>query len=348
MSDSQFIEALWRRPVTRTPVWLMRQAGRYLPEYRALREQVPDFMNFCATPELAAQATLQPLHRFDLDAAILFSDILVIPHAMGMDVQFVKGDGPHFPQPLRSLQQIQQLQTQHIQERLQYVFTTIHLILKNMPRKLPLIGFAGSPWTCATYMVEGGSSKNFATIKTMLYREPQCLHQLLHKLTLATIDYLNAQIAAGVQAVMLFDTWGGVLSGEDYQRFSLHYLQQIAQNLQPAALNKPIPVIFFTKGGGQWLETIAASGCQAVGLDWTTPIAGARERIGSRVAIQGNLDPCLLLAQPEQIEQAVQKICQDYGPHPGHIFNLGHGVLPQTPPENVGVLIEAVHRFTAK
>ena len=348
MSNFRFIEALWRRPVDKTPVWLMRQAGRYLPEYRALREKVPDFMNFCATPELAAQATIQPLQRFDLDAAILFSDILVIPHAMGMDVQFVKGDGPHFPQPLRSLQQIQQLQVQDTTERLQYVFSTIQLILKNMPRKLPLIGFAGSPWTCATYMVEGGSSKNFAMIKTMLYREPQCLHELLQKLTLATIDYLNAQIAAGVQAVMVFDTWGGVLSTENYQTFSLNYLQQIAKNLKHPANHESVPIIFFTKGGGQWLAKIAESGCQAVGIDWTTDIAQARQQIGSKVAIQGNLDPCLLLAEPAQIEQSAQKICQDYGAHPGHIFNLGHGILPQTPPENVSVLIEAVHRFTAK
>lgn len=347
MNDSRFIKALWRQPVDKTPVWLMRQAGRYLPEYRALREKTPDFMRFCSTPELAAEATLQPLRRFDLDAAILFSDILVVPQAMGMDVQFVKGDGPHFPKPLRSLQEIQQLQTDDIESRLQYVFSTIRLILQNMPRKLPLIGFAGSPWTCATYMIEGGSSKNFAVIKTMLYRDPKCLHELLQKLTQATIDYLNAQITAGVNAVMLFDTWGGVLSTPDYQNFSLNYLQQIASHLKHPK-NGRIPVIFFTKGGGQWLEKIADSGCDAVGLDWTAAIAQARQRIGHKVALQGNLDPCLLLAEPAQIEQAAQKICQDYGPHPGHIFNLGHGILPQTPPENVSVLVEAVHRFAAK
>jgi uroporphyrinogen decarboxylase len=348
MTDFRFINALMRRPVDKTPVWLMRQAGRYLPEYRALREQTPNFMEFCRTPELAAQATLQPLARYDLDAAILFSDILVVPAAMGMSVQFVKGDGPHFPQPLRSPQEIQRLRTgPPVIDDLNYVLATIQLIQRNLPRPLPLIGFAGSPWTCATYMVEGGSSKNFDIIKALLYREPAVLHELLQRITQTTIAYLNAQIAAGVQAVMVFDTWGGVLSHANYPQFSLHYLRQIADGLTRHGNGHPVPLIFFTKGGGQWLELMAASGCDALGLDWTTSIKSARARVGGQVALQGNLDPCLLLAEPEQIQRAVETICADYGPGSGHIFNLGHGVLPQTPPENVQVMIDAVHRFTS-
>ena len=346
-NNSRFINALLRRPVDKIPVWLMRQAGRYLPEYRALREKTPDFMTFCSTPELAAQATLQPLARFDLDAAILFSDILVVPAAMGMTVQFIKGDGPHFPQPLRSCRDIEQLQTDHALDHLKYVFDAIALTQRHMPRRLPLIGFAGSPWTCATYMVEGGSSKNFAIIKTLLYREPVILHELLQRVTAVTIAYLNAQIAAGVQAVMVFDTWGGVLAHADYPTFSLNYLRQIAQGLTRRVDGQAIPLIFFTKGGGQWLKPMAASGCDALGLDWTTSMQSARAQVGDQVALQGNLDPCLLLAGPEQIEWAVNSICASYGPGPGHVFNLGHGILPQTPPDHVRVLVDAVHQFTS-
>lgn len=343
-NNSRFINALLRKPVDKTPVWLMRQAGRYLPEYRALREKIPDFMTFCRTPELAAQATLQPIKRYELDAAILFSDILVVPAAMGMNVEFVKGDGPHFPEPLRSRHDIQQLTTHNAIERLEYVFAAIRLVKQQLNKAIPLIGFSGSPWTCATYMIEGGSSKNFSTIKTLLYREPAVLHELLQQLTQVTIAYLNAQIAAGVQAVMVFDTWGGVLSHDDYQTFSLNYLRQISQGLTRHAHGEVIPVIFFTKGGGQWLEEIANAGCDAIGLDWTTDIRHAQAVVGNKVALQGNLDPCILLAEPAQIEKAVRKICTDYGPGTGHIFNLGHGVLPQTPPDHVRVLIDAVHR----
>lgn len=346
-ADSRFINALLRRPVDKTPVWLMRQAGRYLPEYRALREKTPDFMTFCSTPELAAQATLQPLARFDLDAAILFSDILVVPQAMGMTVQFIKGDGPHFPQPLRALRDIQQLRAQDAPERLDYVMAAIRLVQRELAHRVPLIGFAGSPWTCATYMVEGGGSKTFSLIKTLLYREPLVVHELLQRLTAVTIQYLNAQIAAGVQAVMVFDTWGGVLSAADYPVFSLNYLRQIAQGLTRQVGDRTIPLIFFTKGGGQWLDKIAAAGCDAVGLDWTTDIQWARSQVGGKVALQGNLDPCWLLAEPAQIERAAQAVCAAYGPGTGHIFNLGHGVLPQTPPDNVRTLVDAVHRMTA-
>lgn len=344
MNQSRFIKALLRQPVDKTPIWLMRQAGRYLPEYRALRAKTPNFMTFCSTPELAAQATMQPLERFDLDAAILFSDILVVPAAMGLTVEFIQGDGPHFPQPLRSHHDIQRLKTLELNS-VNYVFETIRLIQQNLPQHLPLIGFAGSPWTCATYMVEGGSSKNFAVIKSLLYREPRVAHELLQRLTAATIAYLNAQIAAGVQAVMVFDTWGGVLSPADYLTFSLHYLQQIAQGLTRRVNNQTIPIIFFTKGGGQWLDKMALSGCDALGLDWMTSIQQARQWVGDKVALQGNLDPCVLLSTPDVIVEKAQKICADYGSGPGHIFNLGHGILPQTPPENVQALVNAVHEF---
>lgn len=342
----RLLNALLRQPVDKRPVWLMRQAGRYLPEYRALREKTPDFMTFCSTPELAAQATLQPVTRFDVDAAILFSDILVVPAAMGMEVQFIQGDGPHFPEPLRSHREIKRLNTSNSLDKLNYVFETIKLTQDNLRGRIPLIGFAGSPWTCATYMIEGGSSKTFATIKAMCYREPLLLHELLQRLTEVTIAYLNAQIAAGVQAVMVFDTWGGALSSADYLIFSLHYLRQIAQGLTPHVKGQTIPIIFFTKGGGQWLDKIAASGCHAVGLDWTTDIKQARAQVGDKVALQGHLDPCLLLAEPAQIVAAVEKICADYGSGTGHIFNLGHGILPQTPPDHVRALVDAVHRFT--
>ncbi len=341
----RLIKALLREPVDKTPVWLMRQAGRYLPEYRALREKNSDFIEFCRTPELAAQATLQPLARFDLDAAILFSDILMVPAAMGMTVEFVKGDGPHFPNPLRSQRDIDQLQTHTALEQLSPVFAAIRLTQQHLAKSVPLIGFAGSPWTCATYMVEGGSSKNFSVIKSLLYREPATLHKLLENLTETTIAYLNAQIAAGVQAVMVFDTWGGVLSPEDYQNFSLNYLRQIAHGLTRNMHDQIIPLIFFTKGGGQWLDKMAASGCDALGLDWMTDIKRARQQVGDKVALQGNLDPCVLLGDPDLVQRAVQKICEDYGPGTGHIFNLGHGILPQTPPENVRVLVDAVHNY---
>ncbi len=343
MKNHRLIQALLRQPVDKIPVWLMRQAGRYLPEYRALRAQTPDFMQFCSTPELAAQATLQPLARFDLDAAIIFSDILVVPAAMGMCVQFIKGEGPHFPEPLRSEKDIKKLQIADAVVRLNYVMKTIQLVQQELAGRVPLIGFAGSPWTCATYMIEGGSSKDFAQAKKLMFTKPELLHDLLQQLTRVTIDYLNAQIAAGVQVIMVFDTWGGVLTPTDYQNFSLNYLQQIAQGIKK--LHNTIPLIFFTKGGGQWLEQIADSGCDAVGLDWTVNIQQARARIGNQVALQGNLDPCLLLAEPQQIETAVKKICQDFGVGPGHVFNLGHGILPQTPPDHVQVLVDAVHGF---
>lgn len=339
---SRLQRALLREPVDKTPIWLMRQAGRYLPEYRELRKKTPDFMQFCSTPELAAEATMQPLERFDLDAAIIFSDILVIPYAMGMEVEFVKGEGPHFPRPIGSERDIQALSTSGL-EKLDFIMSAIRLVVNRLQNKIPLIGFAGSPWTCATYMIEGGSSKTFSKIKTLCYRQPLLMHDLLRRLTEITIAYLNEQIKAGVQVVMLFDTWGGVLSGEDYIDFSLNYLRQIANSLVRERNGLKIPVIFFTKGGGQWLDKIAHAGCDAIGLDWMTDIGEARRLIGHRVALQGNMDPCLLLTDPEKVQQKAQSILKTYGSGPGHVFNLGHGILPETPIENVQALIEAVH-----
>lgn len=346
IENDNLIRALLRQPVDRTPIWIMRQAGRYLPEYRALREKVPNFMTFCQTPELAVQATLQPLARFDLDAAIIFSDILVVPAAMGMELQFVKGDGPHFPRPLRTRRDIENLRTPDVNESLKYVLQAIQQVVRTLENRIPLIGFAGSPWTCATYMVEGGSSKNFAVIKSLAYREPQLLHLLLQRLTDVTVAYLNAQIAAGARALMLFDTWGGILPEAQYQQFSLAYLKQIAERIHRMVNGQSIPLIFFTKGGGQWLTKIAQSGCDAVGLDWTTNIAWARAQVGHQVALQGNLDPCVLFAEPAQIEQAAREILMAYGTGSGHVFNLGHGVLPETPPEHVQILIDTVHRYS--
>lgn len=342
--NNRLVRALLRQPVDRTPVWIMRQAGRYLPEYRALRKRVPDFLTFCQTPELSAQATLQPVERFDLDAAIIFSDILVIPAAMGLELQFVPGDGPCFVAPLRTPRDLNRLHLPDVEQDLKYVMQAIRQVVQSLKNRIPLIGFAGSPWTCATYMVEGGGSKHFSKIKTLVYQEPQFLHALLQRLADVTVEYLTAQIAAGVRVVMLFDTWGGILTEIDYQYFSLDYMQQIANRVQRQVGDQVIPMIFFTKGGGQWLSRLLASGCDAVGLDWTTSIKEARAQVGHRLALQGNLDPCALFAPASNIAQAVDKILTDYGSGTGHVFNLGHGILPETPPENVQILIDAVHR----
>ncbi len=346
MKNTRLINALLRKPVDRVPVWLMRQAGRYLPEYRALRQKVPNFMTFCRTPELTVQATLQPVNRFDLDAAIIFSDILVIPAAMGMSVEFTAGEGPHFLAPIRQANDVLMLQDPDVEQELDYVMSAIKQVVSALNHRIPLIGFAGSPWTCATYMVEGESSKHFAVIKSMLYQQPNLLHQLLEKITAVTIRYLNAQIAYGADVIMLFDTWGGVLTEADYLEFSLRYLKQIADGVLRQKNNARIPLIFFTKGGGQWVEKIADSGCDAVGLDWTANIYKARQCVGNRVALQGNLDPLVLFSNPAVIEKKARAILDDFGPHPGLVFNLGHGILPETPPENVEALISAVHRYS--
>ncbi|MBX9705791.1 MAG: uroporphyrinogen decarboxylase [Gammaproteobacteria bacterium] len=348
-NNHRFLAALQRQPTDKTPVWIMRQAGRYLPEYRATRAKAGSFMDLCKNPELACEVTLQPLARFDLDAAILFSDILTIPDAMGLGLNFTTGEGPQFARPVRDAAAVAALPILDPEQDLSYVMDAVRLIRHELAERVPLIGFAGSPWTVATYMVEGGSSKNFSIIKKMRYRDPALLKKLLGKIAQATAAYLNAQIAAGVQAVQIFDTWGGVLTGADYQEFSLDFMQQILQQLTRTVNGQTIPVIFFTKGGGQWLETIASSGCDAVGLDWMTDIGAARRRIGSQVALQGNLDPSVLYAEPKVIQQQVHQVLQAYrdagSDSTGHVFNLGHGIYPDVPPEHVKVLVDAVHNF---
>lgn len=342
----RLLRALLRQPVDRTPVWIMRQAGRYLPEYRAIRAQAGDFLTLCKTPDLACEVTLQPLRRFDLDAAIIFSDILTIPDAMGLGLYFSEGEGPRFQHPLRGQADIAKLRVPDPEVDLRYVMDAIRLCRQQLPENIPLLGFAGSPWTLATYMVEGGASKDFRVIKRLLFQEPATLHTLLKLLARAVAAYLNAQIAAGAQAIMLFDTWGGVLSTSDYQLFSLAYMREIIAQLTREHEGRPVPVVVFTKGGGQWLETIAASGCDAVGLDWTVDMAQAKNRIGKQVALQGNVDPALLYATPERIRREVATVLEAYGSGSGHIFNLGHGIAQDAPPEHVQVLVDAVHTLS--
>ncbi|NOX07988.1 MAG: uroporphyrinogen decarboxylase [Gammaproteobacteria bacterium] len=346
LKNDRFIRALLRQPVDATPVWMMRQAGRYLPEYRAVREKAGDFMTLCSTPELACEVTLQPLERFPLDAAILFSDILTIPDAMGLGLYFVEGEGPKFKNPVRTAAEIKALPIPDPEDELGYVMDAVRLIRKELDGRVPLIGFSGSPWTLATYMVEGSSSKDFARIKGMLYDEPALLHQLLETISESVILYLNAQIQAGAQAVMIFDTWGGSLSPQCYRDFSLQYMEKIVNALQREYEGNKVPVTLFTKGGGQWLEAMADTGVDALGLDWTTSLDDARQRVGDRVALQGNLDPSVLYASPERIEQEVERVLNEFGPHDGHVFNLGHGIHPGVNPEHAGAMIDAVHRLS--
>lgn len=346
LKNDRLLRALRRQPVDMTPVWVMRQAGRYLPEYRRVREKAGNFLNLCKNPELACEVTMQPLERFNFDAAILFSDILVIPNAMGMDLQFLEGEGPVLPQPIDSLQAIEQLASPDPEIELRYVLDTIRLIKQGLAGKVPLIGFAGSPWTLACYMVQGKGSKDFASVKKMMYREPTVLKLLLERVAQSVTEYLKAQIAAGVDVVMLFDTWGGLLSPSSYQVFSLHYMQQIINALRADPATKSTPIILFTKQGGLWLEKIATSGCDAVGLDWTIDIGEARRRVGDKVALQGNLDPMTLYASPERIQTDVKAMLAAYGAGTGHIANLGHGILPDIPPENVAVFVDAVHEMS--
>ncbi len=344
LNQSLFLRALRRQPVERTPIWMMRQAGRYLPEYRQTRALAGDFLSLCKNPELACEVTLQPLRRYAMDAAILFSDILTIPDAMGLGLYFAEGEGPRFHHPVRDLEAIKKLQVPETTESLAYVTNAVRLIRKEMPQELPLIGFSGSPWTLACYMVEGQSTRDFKHILKLIYTESEAAHLLLQKLAVSVTDYLEEQIKAGVNAVMLFDTWGGILTPENYQSFSLAYMQQIIQQLK---VNHPdIPVILFTKGGGQWLECMAATGCDALGLDWTCDLAEARRRVGDKVALQGNLDPSVLLSSEKCIREQVQKVLASYGHGTGHVFNLGHGVTPDVPPEHVAAMVEAVHEFS--
>ena len=347
LHNDRLLRALLRQPVDRTPIWLMRQAGRYLPEYRATRARAGHFMALCQNPELACEVTLQPLERFPLDAAILFSDILTIPDAMGLGLSFSEGEGPQFARPLRSAADIARLAAPDPEIELRYVIDAVRLIRRELAGRAPLIGFAGSPWTLATYMVEGGSSKDFARIKSLLYDQPALLHQLLAVTAQAAIAYLNAQTAAGAQALMVFDTWGGILAPRAYREFSLHYMAQIVAGLTREAEGRRVPVILFTKGGGAWLEDIAATGCDAVGVDWTVDLGDARRRVGARVALQGNLDPAALYAAPERIRQQAAQVLADFGPGPGHVFNLGHGVQPGVDPESVRALVEAAHDLSA-
>jgi uroporphyrinogen decarboxylase len=346
LKNDTFIKALLKQPTDYTPIWMMRQAGRYLPEYRQVREQAGSFMALCTNPELACEVTLQPLRRFPFDAAILFSDILTIPDAMGLGLSFTEGEGPKFNNPICDAADIEKLPIPDPEIELAYVMDTVRLIRKNLEGRVPLIGFAGSPWTLATYMVEGASSKNFRKIKQLMYNEPMLAHQLLDKLAQSVAAYLNAQIAAGVQAVMLFDTWGGMLSSEDYREFSLRYAQQVRSLLNTQRDGEYIPSILFTKGGGLWLEDMSKAGYDALGLDWQTDIGAARARVGAGVALQGNLDPVTLYAKPEAIIEKVKGILNSYGRGTGHIFNLGHGILPDVNPEHVQVLVNAVHEHS--
>ena len=343
LKNDRFLRALLREPVDMTPVWMMRQAGRYLPEYRATREKAGSFMDLCKNPELACEVTLQPLDRFPLDAAILFSDILTIPDAMGLGLYFTEGEGPRFERPVRDAAAIRALGVPDPEQDLGYVVDAVRTIRRELAGRVPLIGFSGSPWTLATYMVEGGSAKTFARSKGMMYDEPGLMHELLAKLADAVILYLNAQIAAGAQAVMIFDTWGGTLTPRDYRSFSLAYMQRIVEGLTREADGRRVPVILFTKGGGQWLEWMADTGSDALGLDWTLDIGDARARVGRRVALQGNLDPCTLYASPDAIRRAVGEILASYGAGSGHVFNLGHGIHPAIPPEHAAAMIDAVH-----
>lgn len=346
LKNDRYLRALLKQPVDMTPVWMMRQAGRYLPEYKATRAQAGDFMALCTNPELACEVTLQPLRRFPLDAAILFSDILTIPDAMGCGLYFETGEGPKFKNPVLTKADVEKLPVPDPELELTYVMDAVRTIRKNLKGEVPLIGFSGSPWTLATYMVEGGSSKAFTKIKKMAFAEPEILHALLDKLADSVISYLNAQIAAGAQSLMIFDTWGGVLSPRDYKLFSLQYMHKIVDGLMREYEGQKIPVTLFTKNGGMWLEAIADTGCDAVGLDWTIDIADAKARIGDRVALQGNMDPSMLYAPAPRIEEEVSTILQGFGKGSGHVFNLGHGIHLDVPPENAGVFIDAVHRLS--
>lgn len=346
LKNDRLLRALRRESVDCTPVWLMRQAGRYLPEYRATRQRAGDFLTLCKTPELACEVTLQPLARFPLDAAILFSDILTIPDAMGLGLYFAEGEGPKFERPIRSHQDIVALPIPDPYHSLEYVNAAVRLISHELAGKVPLIGFSGSPFTIATYMVEGESSKSFTRIKSLLYSDPLSMHLLLDKLAQSVTQYLNAQIASGIDVVMIFDTWGGLLTTPDYAEFSLRYMQQIISALQPRD-GQRIPVILFTKNGNLWLEQMAATGADALGLDWCIEIADAKERVGHKVALQGNLDPGILYAPPERIRTEVHRILQGFGHGNGHIFNLGHGIHPDIPPEHVAAFVDAVHKLSA-
>lgn len=343
LKNDRFLKALLRQPVDRTPVWMMRQAGRYLPEYRASRKDAGSFMDLCMNPDFACEVTLQPLDRYpELDAAILFSDILTIPDAMGLGLYFETGEGPRFKKIVRTAQDVADLPVVNTPRDLDYVLKAVSTIRRELNGRVPLIGFSGSPWTLATYMVEGGSSKDFRFVKAMLYETPEVMHALLDKLAQSVTGYLNEQIKAGAQAVQIFDTWGGALSHNAYQEFSLRYMQQIVNGLIREYEGRKIPVILFTKGGGQWLESMADTGADALGLDWTTDIGAARRRVGDMVALQGNMDPSVLYASPARIREEVKVILDGFGRGNGHVFNLGHGIHQFVDPENAKAFLQAI------
>ena len=348
LKNDRFLRALLREPVDVTPVWMMRQAGRYLPEYRATRGKAGDFMSLCKNPELACEVTIQPLDRFPLDAAILFSDILTIPDAMGLGLYFEQGEGPKFERPVQSEADVKKLFVPDPGGELKYVTDAVSTIRRELDGRVPLIGFSGSPWTLATYMVEGGSSKEFGKVKGMMYDRPDLMHKLLETTADAVIAYLNAQVAAGAQALMIFDTWGGLLTPRDYREFSLRYMARIVDGLTREAEGRKVPVVLFTKGGGQWLEAMADTGCDALGIDWTTDLSDARARVGDRVALQGNMDPSVLYASPERIRQEVATILESFGQGEGHVFNLGHGIHQHVDPDHAGAFVDAVHELSAK
>lgn len=343
LNNDTFLRALMRQPTEYTPVWMMRQAGRYLPEYNATRKRAGSFLSLCKSPDLATEVTLQPLDRFPLDAAILFSDILTIPDAMGLGLYFAEGEGPKFERPLRDEADIRKLAAPDPREELSYVIDAVTSIRKALDGRVPLIGFSGSPWTLATYMVEGQGGTDFLTIKKMAYDRPELLHHILDITAQSVTSYLNAQIEAGAQAVMIFDSWGGALSHAAYREFSLDYMQRIVAGLTKEREGRHVPCIAFTKGGGLWLESMAGIGADALGLDWTVDIGEARKRVGDKVALQGNFDPAILLSNPTAIEREVGNILASYGAGSGHVFNLGHGITQFTPPENAGAFIAAVH-----
>lgn len=344
LDNDLFLRALRRQPVDRTPTWMMRQAGRYLPEYKATRARAGGFMDLCRNAELCCEVTLQPLDRFGLDAAILFSDILTIPDAMGLELSFAEGEGPQFAKPLRTAADIAALPDPDPEGELRYVMNAVRTIRGALGSRLPLIGFAGSPWTLATYMVEGRGGHDFARIKALAYEQPEALDLLTAKLAKSVTQYLLAQIAAGADAVMVFDTWGGVLAPHLYRRHSLEPMRAIVAGIKAVAPD--VPVVLFTKNGGQYLAEMADTGCDALGVDWTTDLAVARERVAGRVALQGNLDPTTLFASPDRIRSEVARVLQSYGAGPGHVFNLGHGILQQTPPEHAAAMIDAVRELS--
>ncbi|WP_339338272.1 uroporphyrinogen decarboxylase [uncultured Oceanicoccus sp.] len=347
LKNDRFLRALLKQPVDVTPVWMMRQAGRYLPEYRASRAKAGDFMSLCMNPEFACEVTMQPLDRYpSLDAAILFSDILTIPDAMGLGLYFETGEGPRFKKTVRSAADVEALPVPDPQKDLGYVMDAVSTIRKELNGRVPLIGFSGSPWTLATYMVEGGSSKDFRLAKALAFNEPNTMHALLDKLARSVTSYLNGQIKAGAQAVQIFDTWGGALSHNAYKEFSLNYMQNIVNGLIREHEGREVPVILFTKNGGQWLEAIADTGTTALGLDWTTDIGSARKRVGDKVALQGNMDPTMLYAAPERIREEVKTILAGFGNGSGHVFNLGHGITPEVDPEHARAFIESVHELS--